>query len=371
MRFVLEPNDVQPISFDLVLSGVTPPFFEDRNLARNPRTGRVDVNVDPLPPGRLGRRGRSPSTVRPTRSRPGEWFGFRDHSWGVRQGVGRSRRPDRASRGLTPRARPAHRSQLKWTPLVLPTARRLVLRDRHPRSAWLLRPAFVNEADGTQTTRAVASSPACSYDPRTRFVLGGELHAHDGVGGGTGDRGRGARRIRLLPQDRRLRRRGAATCTARGRARSHLDGEHIADCWDDEHLARPRAAPRHAHPGAGGRRRRATGSWRASSAGCGPSSASPPTPTTDRATCEHHERARRRHPQRLTAWFAEQLPGRRPGRAGGLRPRRDRPFVRDLPHHPRRADGGLRASTRRRRCANGRRSRGCSSRTTCSASSTS
>ena len=41
----LEPNDVQPISFDLVLSGVTPPFFEERNLVRNRRTNRVDVNV--------------------------------------------------------------------------------------------------------------------------------------------------------------------------------------------------------------------------------------------------------------------------------------------------------------------------------------
>jgi hypothetical protein len=45
MRFVLEPNDVQPISFDVVLSGVTPPYFEERNLVRNRRTGRVDVDV--------------------------------------------------------------------------------------------------------------------------------------------------------------------------------------------------------------------------------------------------------------------------------------------------------------------------------------
>src|SRR4030095_11944970 len=43
--FILEPNDVQPISFDVVLSGVTPPFFENRNLVRNGRTNRGDVNV--------------------------------------------------------------------------------------------------------------------------------------------------------------------------------------------------------------------------------------------------------------------------------------------------------------------------------------
>ena len=45
VRVRLEANDVQPISFDVVLAGVTPPFFEDRNLVRNSRTNRVDVNV--------------------------------------------------------------------------------------------------------------------------------------------------------------------------------------------------------------------------------------------------------------------------------------------------------------------------------------
>ena len=45
IRFRLEPNDTQPIAFDVVLSGVTPPFFENRNRVRNRRTGRVDVDV--------------------------------------------------------------------------------------------------------------------------------------------------------------------------------------------------------------------------------------------------------------------------------------------------------------------------------------
>jgi hypothetical protein len=45
IRLRLEPNDVQPISFDIELSAVTPPFFEDRNLVRNRHTGRVDVDV--------------------------------------------------------------------------------------------------------------------------------------------------------------------------------------------------------------------------------------------------------------------------------------------------------------------------------------
>jgi len=45
VRFVLETNDVQPISFDLVLTGVMAPSFEDRNTMRDPRTGRIDVDV--------------------------------------------------------------------------------------------------------------------------------------------------------------------------------------------------------------------------------------------------------------------------------------------------------------------------------------
>ncbi len=89
MRFRLEPNEVQPISFDVVLSGgVTPPFFEERNLVRNRRTGRVDVDVI-----RYHQGGWASGTVtvdgQTHEIRPDEWFGMRDHSWGgVRQAIG-------------------------------------------------------------------------------------------------------------------------------------------------------------------------------------------------------------------------------------------------------------------------------------------
>src|SRR5580693_4563152 len=87
IRVRLEPNDVQPISFDVVLSGVTPPFFEERNLVRNRRSNRVDVNVI-----RYHQGGWATGTI----TVEGETydlsdegaFGFRDHSWGVRQAVG-------------------------------------------------------------------------------------------------------------------------------------------------------------------------------------------------------------------------------------------------------------------------------------------
>ena len=74
------------------------------------------------------------------------------------------------------------------------------------------------------------------YDPRTRFVRGGELRLLDGVRRGAGDRGRGARATPASSS------RPPATATGQGhihgawRGALHLDGEHIADCWDDEHL---------------------------------------------------------------------------------------------------------------------------------------
>ena len=54
VRVRLEPNDVQPISFDLVLSGVTPPFFEDRNLVAERSDGTRRRQRGALPPRRVG-----------------------------------------------------------------------------------------------------------------------------------------------------------------------------------------------------------------------------------------------------------------------------------------------------------------------------
>ena len=112
VRFKLEPNGVQPISFDLVLSGVTSPFFEERNLTRHRRTGRVEVDVIRYHQG--GWVSGSITIDGETHEvRPDEWFGFRDHSWGVRQAIGAP--PPDVIVGLT-QPPPGFRSQFKWTP---------------------------------------------------------------------------------------------------------------------------------------------------------------------------------------------------------------------------------------------------------------
>ena len=111
MRFVLEPNDVQPISFDVVLSGVTPPYFEERNIVRDRRTGRIDVDVI-----RYHQGGWAEGTVtvdgHEHHITPDEWFGFRDHSWGVRQAIGEPV-PDLIP---VPGAPPGVRGGMKWSP---------------------------------------------------------------------------------------------------------------------------------------------------------------------------------------------------------------------------------------------------------------
>ena len=130
-RVRLEPNDVQPISFDLVLSG--------RRRRRSSRTatsratrgrGRIDVNVV-----RYHQGGWATGTITVDGETyelgAGEAFGFRDHSWGVRQGVG-APAGDLIGSGRAGRGGAAERQgDHEVVAVVLPAPRRLLLRDRH------------------------------------------------------------------------------------------------------------------------------------------------------------------------------------------------------------------------------------------------
>jgi hypothetical protein len=233
-RVRLEPNDVQPISFDLVLSGVTPPFFEDRNLARNERTGRIDVNVV-----RYHQGGWATGTITVDGETyelgAGDGFGFRDHSWGVRQGVGTPATDLIGSGRADAAARPNVKGIMKWSPSFF----------RRPdgsyyetaifiSGAWTQTSAYVNDPDGTQV-RVRSAEPRMEYDPHTRFVRRGELHLVMETG-----------EARVIEVEA-LGESGFFLKTAgygswQGHIHGawmgalHLDGEHIADCWADEHL---------------------------------------------------------------------------------------------------------------------------------------
>ncbi len=85
IRFVLEPNAVQPIAFDWTFRSVVPPFLEDRT---HTRTG-FRLSADLV---RYHQTGVASGWVELDGSRteidPRSWVSTRDHSWGVRYDVG-------------------------------------------------------------------------------------------------------------------------------------------------------------------------------------------------------------------------------------------------------------------------------------------
>jgi len=235
VRVRLEPNDVQPISFDVVLSGVTPPFFEERNLVRNRQTQRVDVNVV-----RYHQGGWATGTItidgETTRLDGEAAFGFRDHSWGVRQGVGVAPGDLIGATPAIERNAGRRRGIMKWSPSFFrrPDGSYYETAIFLTGGGWDYTSAYINDADGNQA-RVRSAQPRMEYDPRTRFVRKGEIHLvmDDGE-------------ERLIEVEA-LGESGFFLKTAgygawKGHIHGswkgplHLDGEHIPDCWDDEHL---------------------------------------------------------------------------------------------------------------------------------------
>ncbi len=236
IRVRLEPNDVQPIAFDLVLCGVTPPFFEDRNLVRSRRTNRVDVNVI-----RYHQGGWATGTIevegQTYELKDRGAFGFRDHSWGVRQGVGVAPTDVIGTTAGIDRGAGARRGIMKWTPSFFgrPDGSYYETAIFVTGGGWDYSSAYVNEADGTQL-RVRSVEPRMTYDPRTRFVRRGALHLSMDSGEER------VVRVEALGES------GFFLKTAgygswRGHIHGawmgalHLDGEHIEDCWTDENLS--------------------------------------------------------------------------------------------------------------------------------------
>ncbi len=234
VRVRLEPNEVQPVSFDLVLTGVTPPFFEERNLVRNQITGRTDVNVI-----RYHQGGWATGTItvdgETIELGPEDAFGFRDHSWGVRQGVG-SPVPDLAAPPSAARAASGSKGLMTWSPAFYrrPDGSYYESAVFVTGGGWNYSSAYVNDASGRQDL-VRSAEPRLRYDPRTRFVRGGELRLLMDTG-----------EERMIEVEA-LGESGFFLKTAgygswKGHihgawaGKLHVDGEHIRDCWDEEHL---------------------------------------------------------------------------------------------------------------------------------------
>jgi len=85
VRFVLEPNDVQPIAFDCLFEAAFPPAFEDRTHIRS----RNRVAAELIRYHQIGRcSGWVEVDGERTELTPETWVSTRDHSWGVRYCVG-------------------------------------------------------------------------------------------------------------------------------------------------------------------------------------------------------------------------------------------------------------------------------------------
>lgn len=178
IRFRCDANDAQPVAFDWTFEAAVPPVLEDRHRDRSPRGFRIDSDVL-----RYHQTGVASGWVELDGTRtditPDSWLSTRDHSWGIRQGVGLPER-DVESGGLVEGVA----FRFHWSPMLLerPDGTRYAI---HHQFREMRVPAFgfeqrhfeggVEHADG-RVERFVSLRPEVRYDPANRRVLGGPLH---------------------------------------------------------------------------------------------------------------------------------------------------------------------------------------------------
>jgi hypothetical protein len=165
VRFGLAPNDTQPIAFDVRFAAELPPFFEKRNrlragnrigldLVRYHQAGSISGWLD----------------LQGKRHVLGDdWFGFRDHSWGMRgDGVGA------VPTDIMPNVAVAKNLRLLWGPwlLVRSDGSKYEIQSYfNSTDNWDYYSGYVNEADGSQH-EIRRMTPHVRFDPQTRFFRG-------------------------------------------------------------------------------------------------------------------------------------------------------------------------------------------------------
>ena len=172
IRFVLEPNDTQPIAFNWLFEGAFPPAFEHRNLQRT--NNRISAELV-----RYHQIGRCSGWVEidgtRTEMQPDTWVSTRDHSWGVRYGIGQPI-PD-----MEPREGIGN-YHFFWTPSYLErpdgSAYGIFMVFNHfrrpgsdHREIW----GLVEHSDG-HVEHIAEIVPELSYDPSNRRLRGGHVH---------------------------------------------------------------------------------------------------------------------------------------------------------------------------------------------------
>ncbi|CUU53650.1 hypothetical protein Ga0074812_101148 [Parafrankia irregularis] len=147
VRFRLDANDTQPISFDILFEGELSPFFEKRSLLRS--GNRIAQNVV-----RYHQCGRLSGWVEVDGERhivDDGWFGARDHSWGMRGSAVGAPPPD-----LQPSLNRTRTMRTLWGPALLlrPDGSKYELMHfLYQTDHWQYMSAHLNEEDGKGDVR--------------------------------------------------------------------------------------------------------------------------------------------------------------------------------------------------------------------------
>lgn len=177
-RFVLRKNDVVPVEFDVTLTRVLPPFLEAKDAQREAVGFRMCSEI--LRYHQLctvsGRVRIDGTTID---VRDDEWYGFRDHSWGVRMDVGEPApdvyRQERLNQNFI----------LTWSPMFLqrPDGTRYEIHHyvQSVDDEVTYFSGFVNHPDGTQVPLH-GLRDELKYDPVNRRLLGGKMTFDAGWG---------------------------------------------------------------------------------------------------------------------------------------------------------------------------------------------
>lgn len=239
VRVVLEPNPVQPIAFDLMLQGAVPCFTEEREDRRTLRGYRRTADQIRYHQTGLAQGWVEVDGVR-TEVRPETWVMTRDHSWGIRPNVG--------APVMDMAPEPMESAQMQqvlaiWSPLYFKgtDGREFAA---HVYYLYYGGTGFRHERfqghlefpDGTR--QAISQlTPKLRFDPVNKRLLGGEwlLSLADGR----------TQRWQIEPLGQTGFHLGAGLYHGMdGRyhgqwcGRTHVEGEHFADCSLPESVAR-------------------------------------------------------------------------------------------------------------------------------------
>ena len=180
VRLALAPNDTQPVAFEWIFESVVPCYMEERTHMRNPLGSHVSAELIRYHQTGIATSGWIEIDGRRTEIGAGglDWVSTRDHSWGVRYGVGIE------PTDLQPNPYLDHVDfSMIWSPIscVRPDGSRYGL-FLHPQYAYfggnLVRKTImggVEHPDG-RFEPFVDIDLDFEYDPRTRRLRGGVAH---------------------------------------------------------------------------------------------------------------------------------------------------------------------------------------------------